>query len=78
MSKLEEKQAHIKIHQITLIYPYRMSKDKNEFNNRSNSDTPRSNSFAAGVLGLNLLSKEELIELLGDDEELMLENDLEL
>jgi len=55
-----------------------MSKDKNKFNNRSNSDHPRSVSYAAGVLGLSLLLEEEIIELPQDNEELLLENDLEL
>ena len=54
-----------------------MSKDKNDFNNKSYSNTPRSNSFAMGVLGLNLLSEEDIRELLGDDEELMFEAELE-
>jgi len=55
-----------------------MSKDRNEFNNRSNSNHPRSISYATRVLGLSLLLEEEIIELQEDDEELVLENDLEL
>ena len=55
-----------------------MSKDRNEFNNRSNSNHPRSISYATRALGLSLLLEEEIIELQEDDEESVLENDLEL